>query len=111
MNIKVTKEGLKTVGNAGLKIGKSIIVEGTKSVALQATGNVFVALFDKKKGGVKGLTVDKVLGNDKKTKRKLALIKKGSKLFKKKDKEEIKELAEEVVETIDVDTTVKVKED
>lgn len=107
MNIKVTKAGLKTVGEVSLKVGKSIVVEGTKAVAGKAAYNVVAASFDKKHGGVKALTVDKVLGTDKKKKFGI----KGN-LFKKKHKEEeVEELAEAVVDVLEVTSEATVKKE
>lgn len=81
MKLQFNKETMKDLGNAGLKIGKSIIVEGTKAVLVKGTVAVITTSFEEGANGVKSLTLDKMLGNDKK--------KETKSLFKRKKKVEV----------------------
>ena len=92
MKVNISKETLKTVGDASLRIGKRVLIEGSKAVILKGAVTTLEASFDKGVDGVKGLTLGKLLGEDK------AAKKKG--LFKRKEKVEhtIEELIEEEIE-------------
>ena len=97
MNINISKETLKTVGDAGLRIGKRVILEGSKAVILKGAMTTLEASFDKGVNGVKGLTLGKLLGEDK--------VKTKKSLFKRKEKveskiEELEVKAEEIDEEV-----------
>jgi hypothetical protein len=95
MEFKVNKDMLKGIGNVGLKLGKTIVIEGTKAVILNAAATTIKTSFDEGFAGVKDLTFDELLdGKDKKKK-----SAKGG-LFGKKNKNEDEEV---VVEILDAD--------
>lgn len=72
MKFNITKEQLEGYGKIGLKIGKSIIVEGTKTLALKGAAAVITTSFEEGFGNVKTLTLDEVLkGGKDKTKKTL----------------------------------------
>lgn len=93
MKINITKEQVKVVGQAGLKIGKAIIVEGTKAVAIKGATAAITASFERPEG-VKSLTLDDVLDGGKKKKNK----KKKGLFGRKKEETDIEDLKEEVEE-------------
>jgi hypothetical protein len=71
MNIKFDKELLKGIGNISLKLGKSIVIEGTKAVILNAAATTIKTSFDEGFDGVKNLKFDDLIdGKDKKKKSK-----------------------------------------
>lgn len=93
MNININKEVLQKAGEVGLKIGKRIVIEGTKAVILKGTASVIEAKFEGK-----DVTLDTVLGEDKKQEKK---VKKS--LFKKKKKVKVgSDSSEEVIIDLDV---------
>jgi hypothetical protein len=100
--LKMNKEQLMEIGRGAGKIGKAIIVEGTKAVALKGAAAVITQSFDEGLGGVKNLGLDDVLkGGKKHNKPKKSLFS-----FKKKKDvtdDHIEEVALEVetVETVD----------
>lgn len=106
MKINITKENLKDVGTAGLKVGKAIIIEGTKAVAWNGAMNVMKASFKDGDDGVKGLTVDKFLGKGKKSK-KTKIVKS---IFKRKKKEDI-DVPDVTVSNVADDTIIEVVEE
>lgn len=79
--MKFSKEQLKDIGNVGLKIGKAIVVEGTKAVILKGTAAVITTSFEEGLDGVKGLKLDDLLKGSKKGKTK--------KIFKKTEEVEV----------------------
>ena len=99
--LKVNKEQLQEVGKGAGKIGKAIIVEGMKAVALKGATAVITQSFDGGLGSVTDLGLDDVLkGGKKKPKGALFSFKK----TKEGDKETLEaeveldaEVAEEVV--------------
>lgn len=91
MKFNITEEQLKGFGKVGLRVGKAIVVEGTKAVLLKGTAAAINASFENGIDGVKNLTLDDVLKDTKESKKK----KKG--LFGKK-----KEVVEITVEEAEV---------
>lgn len=59
----VTKENLKMVGNAGYRIGKDIVREGTKAVVIKAAGNVVGTMIADGFDGVKKMDLDSFIGD------------------------------------------------
>jgi hypothetical protein len=95
MNIKFDKELLKGIGNVSLKLGKTIVIEGTKAVILNAAATTIKTSFDEGFEGVKNLKFDDLLdGKDKKKKTKK------SRLFAKvrNDKGEEEEIDVEIID-------------
>ena len=92
--LKMDKEQLKSIGNAGLRIGKAIVIEGTKALVVKTAVKAINTGFEGGKDGIKGLTLDDVVGKkkDKEDKPK-------KKWFSKK-KDEVEELIEEVTEDV-----------
>lgn len=66
MKITVNKEQMAVVGKAGLKIGKAIIIEGTKAVVGKGVMNVAIVGLEKGKGGIKNMSLDDVIGKKQK---------------------------------------------
>lgn len=102
VNIKMDKEQLKTIGNGALKIGKAIIIEGTKAVAFNGVKAVVSTSYTKGLGGVKELELDDYINGGKK--------KKAKKLFsfkKKKNETEGTLETEVVIETVEADEIVE----
>lgn len=94
MEFNINKDVLKGIGNVGLKLGKAIVIEGTKAVILNAAATAIKTSFDEGLDGVKNLTFDDYIeGKDKKKKS----VKGGLFGKKKENKEEI------IVEIIDAD--------
>jgi hypothetical protein len=94
MEFNINKDVLKGIGNVGLKLGKAIVIEGTKAVILNAAATAIKTSFDEGLDGVKNLTFDDYIeGKDKKKK-----SVKGGLFGKKKNKED-----EIIVEIIDAD--------
>lgn len=52
MKINVNLGQLKTVGNYGLRLGKTIVIEGTKAVAINTAKTFFTAGYE---GGIDGM--------------------------------------------------------
>lgn len=76
MKFNVNQEMLKGIGNMGLRIGKQIVIEGTKAVILNAAATTIKTSFDEGLDGVKNLNFDDLLeGKDrkKKLKRKMSM--------------------------------------
>lgn len=96
-NVKMDKEQLVAIGKGAGKIGKAIIVEGTKAVALKGATAVITQSFDKGTGSIKELELDDLLNGGKKKKPKKALFS-----FKKKKDETEGTLETEIeVETVE----------
>lgn len=90
MKINFNKEQAKAFGKGAGKVGKAIVIEGTKAVVLKTAAAVITQSFDEGFSKVKELSLDDMLkGGKKNNKEKKKLFS-----FKKKDKTE--ELAEEV---------------
>jgi hypothetical protein len=104
--LKVSKEQLKEIGKGAGKIGKAIVIEGTKAVALKGAAAVITQSFDEGLGGVKELKLDDMLnGGKKKKKPKKALF-----AFKKNKDEAIEavvETAEAATEEVEVEVIDK----
>lgn len=66
--MKLGKEQVKTVGNVGLRIGKAIVVEGTKALVLKTAAKYITTSFDSGFEGVKKIRLDDVLKGDKEKK-------------------------------------------
>lgn len=64
--MKINKEQLKVAGDVSLRLGKKIVFEGTKAVALQAATKAITTSFDSGFEGVKLMTIDDVIGDKKK---------------------------------------------
>lgn len=99
--LKVNKDQMKEIGRGAGKIGKSIVVEGTKAVALKGAAAVITQSFDEGFGKVKDLSMDDMLAGGKK-KNKAKQAKKSLFAFKKKT-EEPDEVAVEVKTVEDTD--------
>lgn len=67
MKFNINEEQLKGIGKVGLRIGKSIIVEGTKAVILKGAVATINAGFENGLDGIKSVSLDDVL-KDKKDK-------------------------------------------
>lgn len=91
MKIQISKETMVNAGNAGLKLGKHILIEGTKAVAIKAAAKAINVGFEEGFDSVKSLTLDEVLESNKKGKSKPK-----RKMFGKKE-EVVDELIEEIV--------------
>lgn len=97
--MNVNKDVLKGIGNVGLKLGKAIVIEGIKGVALKAATTAITTSFDEGFGSIKDLTFDDYIEGKKNKK----LKKKG--LFKAKVKNENGDEEEIEAELIDKDKT------
>lgn len=91
--MKFNQEMAKTLGQAGLKIGKTIIVEGTKSVVLKTAVATITTTFDEGFGAIKDLKLDDYLRGGKEKPTKGLFNKK-----RKKEKDPIEEVLSEVEE-------------
>lgn len=89
MNININKEVLQKAGEVSLRIGKRIVIEGTKAVILKGTVATLEAKFEGEK-----VTLDKVLGDGKEAKEKKSLFKRKKKL--KVSEEELHEALTDV---------------
>lgn len=100
MKITVNKEQMVTIGKAGLKIGKTVIIEGTKTVLAKGAVTMISEGLDNGIDGIKKLSLDDLLGKkeqeEKKEKRKRLF---GRKKKVKVDEEQLTETLTEVVET------------
>ena len=99
--VKLNKEQFITIGKGAVKVGKAIIVEGTKAVALKGAAAVITQSFEQGVGGVKELGLDDVLNGGKKKKPKKEMFT----FRKKKDKTGDTFETEVVVEAVDVEIT------
>lgn len=96
--LKMDKEQFVAIGKGAGKIGKAIIVEGSKAVLLNSTKAIITQSFNKGSGGVKELELDDLLNGGKK-KPKKALFS-----FKKKKDETEDTLETEVeIETVEAE--------
>ena len=64
--LKLDKEQLVEVGRGAGKIGKAILVEGTKAVALKSANAVITQAFDREAGPISELKLDDYLKGGKK---------------------------------------------
>lgn len=104
--LKLDKEQLVAIGKGAGKIGKAIIVEGTKAVALKGATAVITQSFDQGIGGVKELGLDDMLNGGKKKKPKKSLFS----FNKKKNGTEETFEAEVELEVVDADIIEPSKE-
>lgn len=86
MKMNFNSEQLKGLGNVGLKIGKKILVEGTKAVVLNGAQAIILTSFENGVGGIKDLKLDEILNG----KKKLAKT-----VFKKTEKEVVEVTVED----------------
>lgn len=100
LNLKMDKEQLKMIGSTGLRIGKAIVVEGTKALVLKTAAKAITTSFEDGFSGVKQLGLDDVLGKKEDKPKK--------KWFSKK-KNDAEEVLEEISSTIDTDKVVGIK--
>lgn len=91
LNMNVNKEQLKEIGNAGLRIGKFIVVEGTKALVLKTAAVSITTSFEKGVGGVKSIGLDDIVGEKKDKSNK-------KKWFSKKKKDEVEEIIDEITD-------------
>lgn len=98
IKMNIDKEQLKNIGNTGLRIGKAIVIEGTKAVVLKTAAKAITTSFEDGIGGVKKLKLDDVLGKQEEKQ-----PKKKRKLFSKKEESE-------VIKTFDLSTEEGVDE-
>lgn len=106
MEIKFNKEMLKGGLTIAGKLGKTIVIEGTKAVILNAAATTIKTSFDEGFAGVKKLSFDDLIdGKDKKkNSEKGGLFGKKKKEDRKDDKKEDKEDEEIVVEVLNADS-------
>lgn len=97
MKFNINEEQLKGIGKIGLRIGKAIVVEGTKAVVLKGTAVAINASFENGIEGVKNLSLGDVLKDEKDSNEKKGL-------FRRKKKE----VQIETVETKVTKETVEV---
>jgi hypothetical protein len=94
MKIELNKETIKVFGETGLKIGKHIVIEGTKVIALKAAQRAINVGFDQGFGSIKDITVDEVLESDFRGRTKQPK----KKFFSKTKQEMVEDSIEEIVE-------------
>lgn len=92
--LKLNKEQLVEIGKGAGKIGKAIVIEGTKAVALKSAAAVITQGFDEGFGNVKNLSMDDMLAGGKK---KNEAKKNKKSLFSFKKKDETEELTDEEI--------------
>lgn len=90
MKININKEHFKMIGTQGLKLGKAIVIEGTKALAIKAMATTITTSFDEGMAGVKNLSFDDLVI--------------GKKAAKKDDSSQVKV---EIVEILDTDKIAK----
>lgn len=85
MNINIDKEQVKVIGKTGLRIGKAIVIEGVKALALKTATTAIEKSFTDGLGSIRDLSLDDVLGDkkDKQPKQKKGLS------FRKKKEDDI----------------------
>ena len=87
MKIQINKENLKLIGDAGLLIGKRVLIEGTKAVIIKSVVATVEASFEDGLDGIKAMSFEDALkGHGTEEKREKAKNKKKKTLFKKKEK-------------------------
>lgn len=99
MKITVNKEQMVTIGKAGIKIGKSVIIEGTKAVLAKGAVTMISEGLDNGIDGIKKLSLDDVLGKKEKEEKEKRKRLFGRKKKVKVDAEQLTETLTEVVET------------
>ena len=67
--MKITEEQIKKFGETGLKIGKAIVVEGTKALLLKGAAVAITTSFEEGLDGVKNLSLDDVISGKKNKKK------------------------------------------
>lgn len=103
--LKMDKEVLGTIGKGAGKIGKTIVVEGTKAVVLKGAHAVITQSFEGGLGSVNELDLDDILRGGKKKESKNGLFS-----FKKKTKGDGDNLETEVDITFAEDAEVTIDE-
>lgn len=103
--LKMDKETMATIGKGAGKIGKTIVIEGTKAVVLKGANAVIVQSFDGGLGSVNELNLDDILRGGKKKESKNGLFS-----FKKKTKGDGDNLETEVDITFAEDAEVTIDE-
>ena len=63
--MKLSNEQLKSIGNVGLRIGKAIVVEGTKALVLKGAAAAITTGFEDGIDGIKRMTLDDILKDKK----------------------------------------------
>lgn len=97
MEFNINKEQLKGIGNIGLKIGKSIVIEGTKALVLKAAAATITQGFEEGFGSVKDLTLDDVLEGKKRSEKRNIFKKKTNTVTRTElTKEELESLLKKV---------------
>lgn len=89
MSKYINKENLKVVGDAGYRIGKDIVREGTKAVIGKAAGAVIAVTLKEGFGEIKNMELDTVLGDL--TRKQKKLDKRKKKMERKQEKAQRKE--------------------
>lgn len=108
MKITLSKEQMVNIGKAGLKIGKTIIIEGTKAVIVKGTTKVVMEGLDNGLDGIKNMSLDTVLGKtDEDKPEKVKKDKKGFFKRKKKEVEAIEVSIENNEDTVVVEADIK----
>ena len=95
MKITITEEQVKGLGKAGLRIGKAVIIEGTKALVLKGAATAITKGFENGFSSIKDITLDDVLGEEEKKDKS-----KKKKLFGRKNKDVVVEATVEVGDDI-----------
>lgn len=110
MKINLNKEQMVSIGTAGLKVGKAIIIEGTKAVFVKGLTTVVMEGLDNGTDGIKKLTLDNVIGKKKSKNDSEGKVEKKGFFKRKKGKEtEVLIEVEEVVIVVEDDKTEQQK--
>lgn len=102
MGININKEQVQAIGEVGLKVGKKIILEGTKAVLIKGAVAALETSFDNGLKGFKGMSLDRFLGNDPEFKKEKVSFRR-----KKKVVVETEEVADEAIQEIVDEMTSK----
>lgn len=92
MNFKLDADQLKKGGKIALRIGKAIVIEGVKGLALKTATAGITSAFEGK--SVRDITLDTVLGEEKKKDTSVKLLSEGEKGDK------IEEIIEEIGDAV-----------
>lgn len=95
MNIKIDKEMAKAIGKGAMRLGKTIVWEGTKAVTVKAATKAITTGFEGGMDDIKKLRLDDVIG-----KAEVKEKKPKKKWFSKNKKEVVEEILEEVTEDV-----------
>lgn len=93
MGVNINKEMLQKAGEVSLRVGKRIIIEGTKAVVLKGTIATMEAKFEGKE-----VNLDTILGDKKETKEKKSFFKRKKKV--KIESDVVESIADAYVEGI-----------